>query len=281
MKISEEEALQLGFSPDKAIRDFDLGALEGTELPLEVEVIETPHSKKSLMVSTRITSPTFIASDYLSWEEATFLTAKERQVLEAEKRVTITRCVRTAFFLEARNGGRSSSVRAKTYRHYFEAQRANIYAWWRGGLSTRIGRPGNLDEADIFLDFDGFNLELQGWGLKAPSEWYSEVFADHPTLKFSKGFYETADEATAAFSSQPVEDFFGTRFFPVLVFPIEVGMEALKEAARPAKSMSEVLVTPHGLVVGTRCKAYEYDQVIELTYAKGGRVAKGVQWDWN
>jgi len=196
---------------------------------------------------------------------------------------TIRRKVLGICLIEAMNGGRSSHRTAPSYKEYFnEKQKKIVLDYWRAGhmrFFTRSG--GDADQADLIITFKDFKLESRCWGMKAPQEWKSELYAKELEPRLERGFYKDANEAIHFFGDKPNDDLFGERYFPVLA--IELGHEneyKLLDVAWRAKSQSDPIVTNKYLLIGTRCKPHEYAEVITGAYEVGGKVVRGMQWDW-
>lgn len=182
--------------------------------------------------------------------------------------------------VEHRNGGRSWGEYT-SYRDFFNDRRKEqVQGYWSGGMLGKILKPGgDPDQADVIISFGDFKIDSFCWDLKAPEEWYSDLHCDEPRFRFVDGFYDSAESAVNAFRQKSHDDIFGTRFFPVVVFPAEKADKA-KNIACGAKSCSKPILAGDSIIIGTRCKPYEFDSVIEQTYEEGGRIPIGVEWDW-
>jgi hypothetical protein len=186
-----------------------------------------------------------------------------------------------AYLLEAQNGGRNDCQRYKSYWNYFNKEKKQeVVQYWRGGLLGRISRGGgDPDRVSLVLVFKEFRVEDNTWSLKAPEEWYSESLLKDNKFKFERGFYESSEEAIKFFADKPHDDLFGERYFPVIVFPKEV-KEDVRSIAHMPKACSKPIQTKKHIVFGTRCKSYEYSELINKTYEVGGKVARSIEWDW-
>lgn len=194
--------------------------------------------------------------------------------------------VKNAFFLIHSNGGRSYRPdRPKTYWEFFNDEQKNRYnAQISGGLMGRVmgGMAGDMDRADIRVEFEnGVYIEDSLWEVTYPEEWNCEVHKDNNKFKFVDGYYENADKAIEAFKQKSSDDMFGERYFPIIVFGKEVEHNVITGIVHQPKSHSAPILMDDGTVIfGTRCKPYEYEGVIIETYAAGGKVPIGMQWDW-
>jgi hypothetical protein len=97
----------------------------------------------------------------------------------------------------------------------------------------------------------------------------------------SKELYnlETFDTAKEAIDTQQSEeDLFGTRYFPVLSFPVK-SLEIGRELAGGFKNCSEPLLYKDKVFFGVRAKTREISYIEDI-YEAGGVVLKNRQWDW-
>lgn len=188
--------------------------------------------------------------------------------------------VSRAYITGHENGGRQSK-HALTYNDFYDAtQKELVHTLWTCDIKARIDMY-DFDRADIIVEFDnGMKLDSLAWGLKAPEEWYSELYENLPEFKFKDGFFDTADEAIESFKNSSVDDMFGTRYFPVCVFPLKVPVEK-HNVVGWAKAHSSAILLSDRVVYGTRCKPDEYEEVIRRTYEAGGAIAKNRIWDWS
>jgi hypothetical protein len=261
--------MKFTFEPSKKIRSFDSKLFEEKQVTLKLEEVKDGCQ----MVS--IESPLFREFELRPWGWV-------ERVL-GEKGTTIKRKISSVSLLESMNGGRSSEREYPSYKAYFnEETKKTVQQFWRGGLMGRLfsGSGGDPDEADIIVKFKDFQLEDHCvYGFKAPEEWYSEMHRDEPQFKFERGFYKDADEAIHFFSDKAQDDIFGTRYFPVLVFPKNTTVD-VRGIVHYAKNYSKPIVTDKHIIFGTRCKPDEMPEVIKDTYDNGGQIARGQQWDW-
>lgn len=91
--------------------------------------------------------------------------------------------------------------------------------------------------------------------------------------------FTTAEEAVKFFSDKPQDDLFGTRYFPVVVFPENIQAD-VRRIVDYAKGCSKPIVTCGNIIFGTRCKPSEFVEVINMTYQAGGKVARALEFDW-
>lgn len=265
------------FKPSAEIRAFDARTLEGLEVEICCE--HTDKDNKKEMVSP---SDQYVRVDRIEKYKFLYLSDWAGRVL-GEKNTKIKRIIRKAELIQAANGGRSDHRGYSSYWDYFNAdRRARILAKRGMDLMSRVMFAGGGDDerADIRLVFDDFELTGSCWEFEAPEEWFSEALKDHPKFRFVDGFYPNADAAIKAFQQKQHEDMFGERYFPAIVFPHNVSQEKLREILWRPKTVSDPIVTDKWIVYGTRCKPHEYAEVIEATYAAGGQVPIGVEWDW-
>ena len=194
--------------------------------------------------------------------------------------------IKAAYLMEHMNGGRQDQEKYPSYQAYFNAQkRLEVQAYQTGGMYSKLFRGGgNPDEVDLSVEFDKFTLSSSMWDLKAPEEWYSLAYATDLKFRFEAGFYATAEEAQKSFSEKATTDIFGTRYFPVICFPLKTitdGGEHARSIADYAKAASRPIVTKQHVIFGTRCKPDEVNEVINQTYQTKGMVARAMTWDWD
>lgn len=193
--------------------------------------------------------------------------------------------VANAYFVIAKNGGRIyREDRPKTYSEFFnEEQKERYKGQLKGGVMGRVlvDGAGDMDRADIIIEFEnGVKIDDNCWEVTAPEEWYSEIYKDDSRFKFVDGFYPSAEKAIDVFSQKSQDDIFGTRYFPVLVFDKNVSEEIISEAMwRPKASSTPIIQNGH-IIIGTRCKPDEFQEVIEHCYKNGGKIPVGVEWNW-
>lgn len=268
---------QLIFEPSEEIRNFDGRKLVGREVTITLR-----HTNADVSLKKEAATDQYVVVASL-WKEYAFLSCAGwcGKVL-GKKSDTIKRVIRRCTLMQHANGGRSDHREADTYREFFnEAQRKKVESGRGMGLIGKVmGGAGDDDQADVVLHFDDFKLDSFAFEFRAPQEWQSEALREDNRFKFVDGFYEDADKAVDAFSQKSSDDMFGTRFFPVLVFPREMSKDKLDEITWRPKSTSDPVLVGGSIVIGTRCKSHEYDEVIRMTYAAGGRVPIGLEWNW-
>lgn len=183
--------------------------------------------------------------------------------------------------VEHKNGGRSWGQYSSYADFFSEDRKKEVQGFWAGGLLGKMMKPGgDPDQADVIVSFGDFKIDSFCWNLDAPEEWYSDLHCDTSKFRFVDGFYGSAEEAIKVFEQKSHDDLFGTRYFPAIVFPAEMADKA-KSIARCAKSWSKPIVVNDQVIIGTRCKPYEFPDIIEQTYEEGGKVPLGVEWDWD
>jgi len=258
------------FEPSKEIREFNGRDHIGKVITFECEHV----NNGSQYIRSK-------SAKKWSNDPLHFLSGWVKKIIGAEKS-TFKRKIVNVQMIEHMNGGRSSNERHQSYAEFFnEDRKRRVRAMWTGGLEGRLsGAGGDADQADLIVTFKDFELDSHCYSLRAPEEWYSELHADNQKFKFESGFYADAAEATKFFADKPVDDLFGERYFPVLVFP-ETALQMARDIATHAKACSKPIVTNGRAILGTRCKPYEYPEVIARTYEHGGQVARGLCWDWD
>ncbi len=267
---------QLIFEPSEEIRNFDGRKLVGREVTITLRHTNADVGKKPKVATDQYVGVGGLGKEYTSL----FFSGWCGKVL-GEKDTTIKRVIRRCTLMQHSNGGRSDYREAETYREFFnEAQRKKVESRRGMGLMGAMLSRGNDDQADIVLHFDDFKVDSMSFEFRAPQEWQSEALRGDNRFKFVDGFYEDEDKAVAAFSQKASDDMFGTRYFPVLVFPRETPKEKLDEITWRPKATSDPILVGDSIVIGTRCKPWEYKEVIQMTYAAGGRVPIGLVWNW-
>lgn len=271
------------FEPSKECRNFKASSFVGKKVNLQLQhtdaskTVITPVKKATKQyVYTRFKT---VLGDLHIGDWADCVLGKEKEELPAK--------IVRASLLEASNGGRSDWQEYDSYKAFYNKQRKEMcFKKYRGGLFYCMGHPGNADEADIrlVLQVKDKTITLTGraYALHAPQEWYSEcVLEGHPDLdKFPKGFYKDAEEALHFFNDKPVDDLFGTRFFPVMVFPKkEKFIKVARDLSYAPKSCSDPVIGKKYIVYGLRCKEYQLDVIKEI-YASGGFIARSMQYEW-
>lgn len=197
-----------------------------------------------------------------------------------EKDTTIRKKITGFKLVEHRNGGRTPGEYDSYGSFFDENRKKRVQAFWSGGMMARIlTTGGDPDQADVIVRCGDLEIDSSAWAIHAPEEWYSDLHSGDPKFRFVDGFYESADNAINAFNQKSHDDIFGTRFFPVIVFPAEKASIA-KNTAQWAKGWSKPIVVNDNVAIGTRCKPDEFSKVIEDTYKNGGKVPIGVEWDW-
>jgi hypothetical protein len=268
------------FEPSEEYRNFDGRVFVGKMATL---VLHKPNESGRQQVSLKSIGGTpWSKRDHYKHPLSSVYDWVERPIGKGD--TTIRRKVLGIHLIEAANGGRSSSRTVPSYREYFnEEQKKRVLDHWRAGVIGRLTRNhgGDLDRADIIITFKDFKLETRCWEMKAPQEWKSELYAGDLEPRLERGFYKDADEAIHFFGDKPNDDLFGERYFPVLAIELDhKNTSDLMNAAWRAKSHSDPIVTSKHLLIGTRCKPHEYAKVITNAYEIGGKVVRGMQWDW-
>jgi hypothetical protein len=188
-----------------------------------------------------------------------------------------------AYMTGHRNGGRQNKNRL-SYKEFFdEEQKRLVQGALLGGLEMRL-LAGGFDyyQADVVVKFEGgLKIDSLTFGLTSPEEWYSELYAGDSRFQFADGFFDTAEQASNHFGQQSVDDLFGTRFFPVGVYPLSIKVDKIRSVLYTPKSHSKPVLLSDRVVFGTRCKPDEYDTFIRETYEIGGVVPRNVTWDWS
>ncbi len=260
--------------PSKTIREFDASILIGKMVVLELQHLDKHETNQFASIKTKFdTDPELYGLTYISgWLGKVF----------GEKGEIIKRKITDAYLVEHQNGGRTPYKSAKTYKEFFNDEwKKEVQKFWSGGVFGRImKRGGDADQADIIIKFKDCEIDNMCWEFTAPEEWYSEMFQDDPRFAFPKGFYKDADEAIHFFGDKSVDDMFGERYFPVVVFPIDTKVD-VGSVVYGAKSHSKTIVTDKHIIIGTRCKPHEYADVMAETYEKGGQIARSQVWDWD
>lgn len=201
-----------------------------------------------------------------------------------------------AWLVEHMNGGRSDPRHYRTYSEFFDEKRkARCNASLLGGLLYRMTQAGGGDPDRVDLGIRvklgsdapeglrGIMWDFEGcmWEVKAPEEWYSELFMDRMIFRCVDGFYATPEAAIEAFAQKKSDDMFGERYFPVISIDIEHPESArIREIAGHAKACSQPIVAHGRVFIGLRCKPYEYTDCINEIYKLGGAVPIGATWDW-
>lgn len=183
--------------------------------------------------------------------------------------------VKDAFLIQHNNGGRSDHKRYYSYWEYFDTNKNNIFKYKNAGFLGKL-QSGDVDRCDVCFEFEnGIRVEGMAWEIVAPQEWDSE----RVDVTFPEGFYETPEEAVEQTMQKKNDDLFGERYFPVIVFDEDTDVEKIREIMWRPKSHSTPIVKDGKIIIGTRCKPHEVDEVIFKTYELNGTVAKK-QWDW-
>ncbi len=263
------------FEPKAEIRAFDARILEGLDIKVECEHTDQDVNKERTRASDQYVR-------LLLPEKFQFLHVSgwAGRVL-GNKGDILPRRIQKAALMQASNGGRGDYRKYDTYADYFNPERRQRLAAKRSaGLLGAVLMRGDDDRCDIWIALDDFELSDSCWGIHAPMEWYSEDLRNLAKFRFVDGFYADAANAVIAFQQKHHDDLFGERYFPTLVFPLETPPEKIREIIWRPKATSEAIVTDQWIIFGTRCKPHEYEEVIESTYAAGGKVPIGVEWDW-
>lgn len=248
------------FEPKKSIREFD--AKKFISKFAEITCKHLSKDKKSQYIDVSV-------GDFKMYDWVSVL---------AESEVKLKKKIIDAYLIEPSNGGRRDFTHYLTYSDFFnEERKIEVLKALQGGIFYKIQSHGDVDRANLVLQFKDFKVEHSFYECKAPEEWYSELHANK--FKFGNGFFDSADKAIQYFSNKACDDLFGERYFPVVAFPKDTEAE-VRSIVNLAKSCSKAIVTDKYIVFGTRCKSYQYAEVINETYKNSGKVAKELQWDW-
>lgn len=196
--------------------------------------------------------------------------------------------IETAHFLESSNGGRGNTDAYSSVSEYFADPKVKekvINKSYGDVFSKIMGPSGDADRVSLRLTIQYksqfYEIEDNLWDYAPPKDWYSEKYVDLPQFRFADGFYSSASEAVTRFRMKSSDDMFGERYFPVLVFHEDkTSREKIDEVCSGAKSCSGYIFKEGMVIVGTRCKPHEYEDVIHDCYANGGQVPVGIEWDW-
>lgn len=260
----------MNLQPVKAYRDFDAAQVVNKTVTINLQHVSDNEASPGQYVSFNIRMG----------EEGLDLSGWAQKVL-GDKGTAIKRKIKAVYLAEHANGGRSSH-RATTYRDFFNDEHKEVVKqYWaaQGTPAALFSAGGDPDQADVIVHFEDFVIDSYCWDMRAPEEWYSELYANNVMFKFEPGFYETADAAIKAFTEKPVDDLFGERYFPIIVFPVDTKAD-VRSIAYHAKGCSKPIVTNDHIIIGTRCKAWEFRDAIQETYKAGGRVPIGYEWSW-
>ena len=256
------------FSPSEEIRNIKESDFVGKIVTINLRYLNEPKTKQYITVE-----------DWPS-EEIDFLHISGWCEILGKEGGQLKREIKGFKLIEHMNGGRADNKRYSSYREFFNDERKKrVMSFWKGGPFAQLGTSGEPDKADIILEFDDFEIDSFAFEICAPEEWYSELHQKNSKFKFVDGFYKNADKAIEAFSQKSVDDIFGTRYFPVLVFPKDK-LSVVKRIVQQAKNHSKSIVTNEYSIIGTRCKSYQYQNIISETYKEGGKVSIGLMWDW-
>lgn len=257
------------FNPSEEIRNIDLKR----DMIGKTVTINLLHSNKDKTDQFAAVEPFSSPILFISGWTGKFFDEKESKII---------RKIIDAYFIEHINGGRTNSITATSYKDFFNDERKKyVQRFWQGLLGKLMSRRGgDADQADLIIVFEDCKIDSFCYDVKAPEEWYSEMFRDNPRFSFPKGFYSDAEEAIHFFSDRPVDDMFGERYFPVIVFPIET-LYKIEDLVCYAKAYSKPIVTDKYIIFGTRCISGEYQTLIQKTYENNGKIAKSQNWDWD
>ena len=182
--------------------------------------------------------------------------------------------------IEKSNGGRTDTSEHRSYKSFFSSKRKKIIEEMLSDpFNFQFKYSGDPDRADTIVRFNDFEIESTSWSVHYPYEWYSDFHKKNKVFEFENGFYASADEAIDAFERKSVDDLFGTRYFPVIVMPKKKHGYA-QNIAMKAKSCSNMIAKGRNVIIATRCKEYEYDEIISDTYSCGGKIPIDVEWNW-
>jgi len=272
--------MKIEFGPSKAIREFDCASLIGKRMKMYTIVMDAGGA----VARGRYVSVPWDEQVRLFGEDCPCISDWSNEVL-GEKGTIIERKITAAYLMEGKNGGRGGWKRSQTYaEHFDESMKERCKRNAIGGLMARlIGPGGDPDRADIVIECGNLTIEGHWYDMTMPEEWYSEWHCEDSRFKFERGFYDDSDEAYKFITDRQHNDMFGERYFPVLVFPLDLNItvDEVMNIAGYAKSHSEKIITDKHLIIGLRCKPYEVGECIENTYEAGGAVARGQVWDWD
>lgn len=263
--------------PSEEIRNFDASKFDGMKVTLKIKTGNGNAEKRQPATKQMIgiENLDILENFHNPWGWITKVIGDVGQIFETE----LIRCR----LVQNSNGGRSENQEFKTYWDYFDQSRKEKLLNQRDGgiLGKMMGPRGEHNQADLIFAFDDFSFYDSCYDIKAPQEWYSLMYGGDFRFKFVDGFYETKEKALAAFVQKASDDLFGERYFPVLVFPKETEQDVIDKIIWGPKSCSEPIVTEQYVIYGTRCKSDEFEDAIGETYAAGGKVPIGLQWDWD
>lgn len=272
-------------SPKKWIRELDLKkVLIGKEIEVRIgNIVKRGFAIEDQNISTDLDlggEHKEYFSSYVSKGQMDRLTGRKNEPNDVVKWK-----IKDAQFLVANNGGRTSRpTEARTYNEYFDDwQKDQLNTKTNAGiLGAIMGARGDFDRADIKIEFENeLTIEDSFWDMIAPEEWYTERVGGNSLFKFVDGFYPDARTAINVFSQKAKGDMFGERFFPVIVYDKETTtQEMIENICDIPKSSSMPVILESQIVIGTRCKPHEYQDVIEQCYKDGGKIPIGVEYSW-
>lgn len=190
--------------------------------------------------------------------------------------------IKSIGLVESMNGGRKDKRVYYSYWEYFnEEKKEEIFDWKTSSFEDQINQEyGDIDRLDIIIQFENFAFQDLMDDFHYPYEWYSEIHGDKVKIS-KKNFFKTDEEATEYFSNLERKTLFGERYFPVIVFPVNTDDELILDVIWRPKVCSDPIIKGKYIIYGTRCKSYEYEEVIKETYKIGGFVVKNKEWDWD
>lgn len=264
------------FSPSAAVRNCDLNQFIGKEI--EISLGHISESKDNQYIYSE-------ALQYGNNPEDKMIISGWCGKYFGERESKVIWEIKDMYFIVHNNGGRTPRIdKPRTYNEFYNDWQKEKYDIWQGGgVMGKVfnSLKGDFDRADILIKFKNHvTIESFAWEFKMPEEWYSDMYKEINTLCFADGFYESSEKAIEIFSKKSSTDLFGERYFPVLVFPKDTPQKVIDEAQYMPKSSSNIILKDDQIVFGTRCKPYEFQNVIEFCYENGGKVPVGVQWDW-
>ena len=261
------------FLPSAKTREFNSKKLIGRKVEVDFQHTDNDDNKKAKATSQYICLTKSIEpfGSVAGWSDI----IRKKGTKQVWK-------IKNAYLMEHENGGRSDHNKYYSYKEFFNEQRKMlVIKRYLGGLmQLMFSSGGDPDEADLVVEFEnGVTIDSSG-GADAPQEWYSETFAGLERFKFTDGFYETAEEAIEYIKTRPTDDLFGTRYFPLMVLPISSSAKVVETIRWMPKASARPIVVGEQIVIGTRCKAHEFESVVQETYKRGGKVPKYRVWDW-